>query len=254
MMRYLIFFCAFFYGVQTSAQVKTIHVFVALCDNENQGIVPVPEKLGNGKNPSQNLYWGALYGVKTYFKKARSDWQLIATLDTPNNSVLERILFKHKQKDVYLLADAWDGERIEDCTENFLKSSNGQLADTVVHNTSSLAFGGGADLLVYVGHNGLMDFMLELDYQEPPAKPRDAIILACYSKSYFEDYIRATGANPILWTTHLMAPEAYVLDAALKGWIKQESGAQIDERAAQAYNNYQKCGIRGARNLFKSGY
>jgi len=28
--------------------VKTIHVFVALCDNVNQGIVPVSKSLGNG--------------------------------------------------------------------------------------------------------------------------------------------------------------------------------------------------------------
>ena len=30
-----------------SADIKTVHVFVALCDNENQGIVPVPARLGN---------------------------------------------------------------------------------------------------------------------------------------------------------------------------------------------------------------
>jgi len=37
-------------------QQKTIHVFVALCDNEFQGIVPVPESLGNGKKYQTNLY------------------------------------------------------------------------------------------------------------------------------------------------------------------------------------------------------
>lgn len=47
---------------------KTIHVFVALCDNANQGIVPVPESLGNGQDPKSNLYWGAIYGLKSYFK------------------------------------------------------------------------------------------------------------------------------------------------------------------------------------------
>ena len=47
--------------------VKSIHVLVALCDNVNQGIIPVPAKLGNGDKPDDNLYWGALYGVRTYF-------------------------------------------------------------------------------------------------------------------------------------------------------------------------------------------
>jgi hypothetical protein len=34
---------------------KVIHVLVALCDNENQGIVPVPAHLGNGEDPNRNL-------------------------------------------------------------------------------------------------------------------------------------------------------------------------------------------------------
>lgn len=255
MIRFLIFFYAFFYlGQPVSAQIKTVHVYVALCDNESQGIVPVSATLGNGKDPARNLYWGAFYGVKTCLNKSGSDWKLIKTLESENEHILERILFKHQQKDVYLLADAWNGERIEDCIVEYLKSSNGQLIEIIQHDSLNLTFGGAADLLAYVGHNGLMDFMLELDFQKQPDKATDTIILACYSKSYFEDDIRKAGANPILWTTHLMAPEAYVLDAALKGWIKQESGAQIDERAAQAYHKYQKCGIRGARNLFKSGY
>jgi hypothetical protein len=53
---------------------KVIHVLVALCDNENQGIVPVPAFLGNGEDTARNLYWGAAYGVKTYFGKS-ANWQ-----------------------------------------------------------------------------------------------------------------------------------------------------------------------------------
>ena len=40
--------------------LRVIHAFVALCDNKNQGIVPVQEKLGNGDDAQNNLYWGAL--------------------------------------------------------------------------------------------------------------------------------------------------------------------------------------------------
>ena len=49
---------------------KMIYVVVALCDNVNQGIVPVPRTLGNGQDAGRNLYWGARYGVRTYFEKA----------------------------------------------------------------------------------------------------------------------------------------------------------------------------------------
>jgi hypothetical protein len=45
---------------------RVIHVLVALCDNEFQGIVPVLAHLGNGEDTAKNLYWGAMYGVKSY--------------------------------------------------------------------------------------------------------------------------------------------------------------------------------------------
>ena len=49
-----------------SDSVKTIHVFVALCDNRYQGIVPVPASIGNGQDTKNNLYWGAGYGIKAF--------------------------------------------------------------------------------------------------------------------------------------------------------------------------------------------
>jgi hypothetical protein len=38
--------------------LRTVHVFVALADNQHQGIVPVAAILGNGEDPQHNLYWG----------------------------------------------------------------------------------------------------------------------------------------------------------------------------------------------------
>jgi hypothetical protein len=85
-------------------------------------------------------------------------------------------------------------------------------------------------------------------------RPREAIILACISKSYFAAPLRATGASPLIWTTGLMAPEAYTLKSAIDGWILHESDQQIRERAAAAYDKYQKCGIKGARRLLVTGW
>lgn len=241
--------------VTTAAQTRTIHTFVALCDNKNQGIVPVPASLGNGQSPGTNLYWGAAYGLKTYFKNKTPDWQLVQRYDLPDSTgILERILFKHATEDIFLLADAYDGAEIKDCTVDFLRASNGQAALEIDYEDQPLHFGGKADLLAYVGHDGLMEFQVNVDYEASTDNNNEVIILACYSKSYFSKEIKKAGATPLLWTTHLMAPEAYTLKAAIDGWINRESGAQIDERAAQAYHKYQKCGIKGARNLFTTGF
>ena len=51
-----------------------------------------------------------------------------------------------------------------------------------------------------------------------------------------------------------MAPEAYTLKSALDGWIAGETGEQIRDRVAAAYDKYQKCGTRAAHRLLVSGW
>ena len=99
-----------------------------------------------------------------------------------------------------------------------------------------------------------MDFDLDINFEQNNTKKRDAIILACISKRFFAFNLKQTGANPLVWTTGLMAPEAYTLKWALDGWVLNESEKQIRERAAQAYNKYQKCGIKASRNLLVTGW
>ena len=243
----------FLFSNNLTGQTRLIHVFVALCDNEHQGIVPVPESIGDGTNPKTNLYWGAGYGVRNFFDKKTDDWSLITELNCDKSYLLERVLFKHKDYDVYLLADAYEGEYIQDCIEDFLVCSNGQYNDTINYNKKRFIFGGNSDMTVYIGHNGLMDFNVDLVYHDND-KRVDVIILGCFTKSYFKEDIKRANANPVLWTTHLMAPEAYTLYSAIEGWIRDETAEEIDERAAQAYNKYQNCGIKGARNLFTTGF
>jgi hypothetical protein len=231
---------------------KVIHVFVALCDNINQGIVKVPAKIGNGQDPANNLYWGAAYGVKSYFKK-QTDWHLIKSYKK-SETVLERCLFKHRTQNVYLIADAYDGGYIKQATIDFLKSCAGILNDYIIDGKDSVFCGGNADLITFTGHDGLMDFTINQQFVKANDKKRESIILACISKKYFQAHLKSSGAEPLLWSTGLMSAEAYTLKAAIDGWMKKESSVQIRERAAAAYHQYQKCGMKGARNLLVTGW
>jgi hypothetical protein len=235
---------------------RTIHVFVALADNKNQGIVPVAAILGNGEDPQHNLYWGAAYGVKTYFSRS-ADWRLVASYLKPRPEVLERCVFKHRTANVYLVAEAYQGNRIRQAIVDFLEAAAGGETESLPVKTGDqsllLKIRGGADLVAYAGHDGLMDFQLTTLPQGKSGN-RQAIILACISKSYFSAPLRATGVTPLIWTTGLMAPEAYTLKSAIDGWVLHESNDQIRERAAVAYDKYQKCGIKGARKLLVTGW
>jgi len=240
--------------------VAVIHVFVALCDNVNQGIVPVSASLGNGDNPATNLYWGAAFGVKTFFTNSK-DWLPVSTNTVSNKSqsvVLDRRIFKHRTYNAFLVAEAYRGLYIKQATEDFLAAAAGVPGETldVSVNGKSLALnvGGSADVVTYIGHNGLMDFRLSAVPGKRDDEKRAAIILACASKGYFAEPLRSTGANPLLWTTNLMAPEAYILSAAIDGWLRKETDEQIRLRAAAAYHKYQNCGIKSANKLFATGW
>jgi hypothetical protein len=233
--------------------VPVIHVFVALADNVHQGIVPVSPSLGDGDNPKTNLYWGAAFGVRTFFSK-NPNWQLVSVVQNPKSSVLERCIFKHRSRTLFLIADAYQGREIQSATTEFLGALAGEPGEKISVEQNEFSLKGSADLLAYVGHDGLMDFQLNAIAQQRDTRQRQAIILACASKQFFSRPVKTTGAHPLLWTTNLMAPEAYVLSAALDGWIAKESDEQIHERAARSYDKYQHCGLRSARALFATGF
>ena len=236
------------------------HVIVALCDNEHQGIVRVPKALGNGQEPRTNLYWGARYGLRTYFRRD-AGWRPVRCDSRPPDGVLERLVLRRQVErpgnaaTVYVVADAWDGRRIRDAIERFLRMAGGHDAETCMvrldDRTVEFRAGGAAHVVAYVGHNGLMDFAA------PPRRPpagaapaRSTVVLACKSQSYFDGLLQGAGAHRLLLTTGLMAPEAYTLDAAITRWFRGGSPADVHEAAARAYHRYQRCGLGAARRLF----
>jgi hypothetical protein len=99
-----------------------------------------------------------------------------------------------------------------------------------------------------------MDFKLPDEFKNADGKTRDCIILACTSQKYFGDFIKKAQANPLVWTTSLMCPEAYTLHDAITGYINKESTPRIRQRAVMAYVKYQKCSKAAAANLLVSGF
>jgi hypothetical protein len=253
----LVFFIVLKYYPQDCKELRIIHVLVALCDNENQGIVPVAPKLGNGEDLKNNLYWGARYGVKTFFKHS-NHWQLLESIKKPSGPILERCVFKHNKSKTYMVADAYRGIKIKKCIMDYLDFVAGNLKKSITLYENSkqinLKIQGYSNLIVYLGHNGLMDFSLREFPKTKDNIKRDTIILGCHSKRYFNKPLGKTNAYPVLWTTGLMAPEAYILENYFEGWILKEDNKNLLLRAAKAYNKYQRCGLNAALRLFTSGY
>ena len=252
------------FSFQAFAETKTIHVLVALCDNKYQKIVPVPQAIGNGQDPKNNLYWGAAYGFKTYFAKQK-EWQVININKPTSGKILEEIIYKHRNKDVYLIAQAYNGKYIDNTVNDFLDYSAGKKVQQIRLNDKTVMAGGNADLVIYIGHDYLMESSWR-DYlpdswrwntlsktEKEKQKLRYAAVFACKSQKYFTPPLSRLGITPLILTLHRMAPEAYSVHAMITSWLNGESKDEIRFKVASAYSQYQKLS-KPALHIFTTEY
>jgi hypothetical protein len=238
-------------AAMAAEEIKVIHVLVALCDNDFQGIVKVPKHLGNGDDPNSNLYWGCSGGVKATFRNSPV-WKLVKSIQNPRSSVLERIVFQHKSGDIFLVADGYRGRNIKRTLEDFFALLAGRQIEKefepIPELNKEIHAGSGASLVVYLGHNGLMD----IHFESLPGghSQKEAVVLCCASEQYFKAILNQYGVKPILLTTQLMYPGAMVLETAFDGWIKGETREQIRVRAGKAYAKNQRISDKAGIGVF----
>lgn len=236
---------------------EVIHVFVALCDNASQGIVPVPAKIGDGDKPDANLYWGCSEGVRSWFAASKK-WKRLPAVPSPRQEILERVIFKHRERDVYLVADAWRGKEIKLCLQAFVTAASSVGSETVkVNEDVEIDAGGDASLVAYVGHNGLMEFQVEWpagkggQSSDGAAVSKKAVmVLCCVSQSYFAGKLREVGARPLLTTKQLMYPGAFVLHDALEATFAGKDAAGVREAAGRAYAKNQGISVKAGLGVY----
>ena len=217
---------------------RTIHVFVALCDNATQGIIPVGANIGNGDDADNNLYWGCSEGLRSFFRSS-SRWKLVKTEKNPSKEIIERLEFRHtKRPGVKLIAEAYRGSEMRLCLKRFFEAATGKDDP--------------ARLIAFIGHNGLMEHDREIPMfpKAEGAPARDVIALSCVSRSYFSPRFAAANLRPLLLTEQLMYPGSFILHDALEGWLDGESRRDIRKRAGRAYAKNQKISVKAALGVF----
>ena len=214
------------------AAPKKVAVFVALCDNASQGILPVPARIGDGNKPADNLYWGCTDGFAGCFGSSKA-WKLVKKEALEDKRVFERRVYLNSAADVEVTAEAWKGSEIKACLTAF----------------EAALISGNHDLCAFIGHNVLMDAEVPAPSKKA-LKPCDAIVLCCMSDSYFRPRLESSGVRPILLTSQLMYPGSFLLRDTLPVWAKGGSLEKIREAAATAYAKNQKISVKAARGVF----
>ncbi len=242
-------------GARDGARL-TVHVFVPLCDNRNQGVVKVVASLGNGQDPTGNLYWGARYGVRTFLARSE-DWEQLRGVRRPaEREILDRAAFRRRGggREVLLVADAYDGAHMRLALTHFFAAAAGRRRDEAVWRDGRAGVARDADMVAFTGHNGLMDLRLDgFPRRAGTTGPDCAVVLACRSRDYFAEPLRLAGCRPLVTTSGLMAPEAYTLDAIVRSWAQGDTPPETRAAAAAAYSRYQKCPRTSALRLFVAG-
>ena len=215
------------------AEEKRIAVFVGLCDNATQGIVKVGAKIGDGNKPDDNLYWGCSDGLKSFFKASRR-WKLEKReTATGDERILERLTFRHVSAKAVLVAEAWRGSDLKEC---YVAAEKAMLS-------------GENQLVAFIGHNVLMDTAIEAPATKAKGKT-DAIVLCCVSDRYFRERLSTAGVRPVLLTTQLMYPGAFILHDALEPWLAGKDTKALRSAAGAAYARNQKIKVAAATGVF----
>ena len=232
-----------------------VHILVPLCDNKNQGIIPTSKSLGDGLNLRTNLYWGAGYGIKTHFKR-KKDWKIVKDTFNITKNILERVIFYKKFKNntkVYLIADAYRGDKMKECVDDFLNSLAGINKSNIIIDTDTIGLKGNADFIIFNGHNGLMDADSEIRYTRDKTH-RDAAVITCVSKEYFLSYFICSYSYPLVTTTSLLPPEAYVAEGIINSWALMKTDEEIRISAGDAMAKAHKKSQKGMRRMFSTGW
>ncbi|EMO23806.1 hypothetical protein LEP1GSC168_2935 [Leptospira santarosai str. HAI134] len=230
----LVFFISF------SVDAIQIEVFVPLCDGAQ--LACGKGKAGDPRSLEGNLYWGAAFGVESFFKKA-SGYQIVDRKEgKPGSSILRQIRVERipqkGERNVSILFHAYAGDKIDDALVDFLNATTGK-------NNS--------DLLVWAGHDRLMD-RLPPNLKNSSRSSKSVAVLACKSETYFGPVLHSIGANQIAMTRTFMAPEAYLLEAlastAAKSGLKNKKAIRFS--LVKAYAKYQRISEKAAGTVFSN--
>ena len=134
MKKHLLVLVFSLFSVAITAQ-DTATIFVALWDSP----------------AGQDLYWGMRYGIKTHFK-LDADWKLIEE-NQPSKIIQEELVFVNEDLNLVVRAKAYGASYIKRAITDFINYSYQANAD---------------ELVVYVGHDGLMDFSIDVEPTNTP--------------------------------------------------------------------------------------
>ena len=150
--------------------------------------------------------------------------------------------------------DAYRGDRMKVCLEDYFNSLAENKTEILTIDSTKIPIYGNADLIGFNGHNGLMDTEISYEITKQNIRQKDALSISCQSKYYFNERYQEINAYPLVVTTNNLYPGGFIVEGIIEKWAIQKSDELIRQEAGNAYHRVKKCGIKGARRLFQTGW
>lgn len=225
-----------------------VEIHVPLCDNTI--IACGNAKLGDGDNPDTNLYWATTPGFGSWFARKGSGWRrVLRERATGGEDIVATEAYRRtvpapaawvkrgapRRFDVVLVIHGWRGKAIDRALAAYAADVSGGPARTVtLADGTSIAAGGAAQLVAWVGHNRLMD-LDAYTWPKPGAAVTGTIAIACHTAAYMEDQVASATRVPLLMTRDLLFANAAPLEATVLAFASGGGYGKLRVAASEAY-------------------
>lgn len=221
-----------------------MRVYVALCDNDSQGIAPVKNRaICDGERPERNLYWATSGGLRAYLEGAgfrrtryeRSDAGPVIIRAAWTKRMWPggrlRALGVKRRFDVEIEALAYRGRHIEQAMRDYLAEVHGAAASPAP-----------AHVVGYIGHNYLLDLPDAGRRLQPVGGlradsrlPRAVFALSCFGAQLIGPAIARPDAPVLVLNRSLTYPGAWTIGGLLEGLGAGLSARGIHRRASRHF-------------------
>ena len=240
-------------GDLAAGKPLVVQVHVPLCDNHI--IACGNPKLGDGDSPATNLYWATTEGFVGWFDRRGSGWHEVLHGDgraAGDPDVLDLRVWKREvaapaawrhrgvpaKVPVYVVAFAWRGQAIDRALAAYWDDLYGSGTRAIaLPDGTSLAAGGAAQLVAYVGHNRLYDVAAPdwKTLERPGAAVRGAIAIACNTGPFMAHDLPGPTRVPLVFTDDFLMASAGAFEGAVVAFATGGGYAAIRRAAAHGY-------------------
>jgi hypothetical protein len=245
-------------------------VYVALCDNDSQGIVKVRNaRICRGDDPDRNLYWAMAGGLAATLRQAR--WRLVGETRFPTGAVAVKAIWRKslpvgpalRQRGVparveaYIVGLAYRGRHIREAMVDYLRAVNDDTGAGETTGDLTLATAGQSHIVGYIGH----DYFYDVDDPRPllalgkgaSVLQKATFALSCTGHRLIRPAIRRANAHILLLNRSLGFPGAWTAEAMVAAIADGQTARAIHRSAAAAFARGQGVPLGTAHAAFAYG-